>query len=64
VAQKLLEILRLAQQLAETFLRADDVELLRELAIRGDQVVAEQIDLLADEPAPFWPSTLGARVLC
>ena len=61
VAQELFEILRVGDVLAEAFLRADAVELARQLAVGADQVVAEQVDLLADDPAAL--VQLADRVL-
>jgi hypothetical protein len=51
VAEELLEVLGGLDVLAEAFLRPHAVELLGQLAVRGDQVVAEQVDLLADHAA-------------
>ncbi len=53
MAKKLLQVLGRLNEFAESFLRANDIKLPRKLSVRANQIVAEDINLLADGPAGF-----------
>src|SRR5688500_10794376 len=51
VAEQLLEVVGLLEHLAEALAQAHLVHLLAQLAVRADEVVAQEVHLLADRPA-------------